>query len=272
MGSCFDGIDQFSAFVNGIVVRAHPERLFLCADVLRELAASGAVAIVLNRHLQEILSSPDADSVLWNGGVLLAGTSEWSLRCYRYYRKPSAIYTLPYVSLVTALSGRMPVYNLYDLPADYVNAEFSCGLRLGPKKEARDSGNGIIRLDGRSHAIDPDFDHPVVVLRLDSAVIDDLQWRFDRNTLRAEHAISTREEDSQLVAIANVLGAMGDKHVVEALALLSQHPRHFVRWAAIINVGRISREAALDLVRLAITDTHPEIRTAAKLTLARAGA
>ena len=55
------------------------------------------------------------------------------------------------------------------------------------------------------------------------------------------------------------------------LGAISEHPSHFVRWAAIQAVGRLDRARAVELLRRSLEDAHPHVRSMAAKVLAKVG-
>ena len=69
------------------------------------------------------------------------------------------------------------------------------------------------------------------------------------------------------VVFWDVFGKFAHQSSLEPLKLLTGHPHHAVRWAAIQNLGRLSRAEALAALEAASHDPHPHIQRAARKTL-----
>jgi len=128
----------------------------------------------------------------------------------------------------------------------------------------------IAVIDGRRELFDTDIDAPVLTVKFSSFLHQPLQWAFDRKTRKAAQAIAADATDSELVSMAQTLGAMGNPIAAPSLIALCNHPRHFVRRAAMQALGRVDPAQLLPhLHNSAENAPHPHMQAAAKRALSR---
>ena len=84
------------------------------------------------------------------------------------------------------------------------------------------------------------------------------------------HANVDLKDMDSVAAAAPMLRGLANQSSLEPLEQLSSHPHHAVRWAAIQNIGRLSRRAAMPKLEQAVNDPHPHVRRAATNMLQQA--
>jgi hypothetical protein len=101
-----------------------------------------------------------------------------------------------------------------------------------------------------------------------------LRWIFDGTTLKAKHAASGSVTDKRVEFAMRVLRMMPSPTSAETMEHVARaHPAHFVRWAAIRELGRLDLARAARLMDAASTkDPHPHVRNAARRDLERLAA
>lgn len=176
------------------------------------------------------------------------------------------IHLAPYLAFYSPLRGELTV-DRYRLPPGFRNDVFDPNVRLGPPERITVGTREILRLDSTAFAYDFQLTEPIPIVRFTSRYLQPLEWLFSKTTLQAWQANDADVHFTQLRVAAQVLGKIAHQSSLEPLSRLSHHPHHAVRWAAIQNLGRISRTAALPRVREAASDVHPHVRRAAEKTL-----
>ncbi|WP_313534375.1 HEAT repeat domain-containing protein [Sphingomonas sp.] len=179
--------------------------------------------------------------------------------------------TSPTDSVVVSVS-REPVFmDRYDIdrPVD-LNA-FDPNARLVCTERCNVTGKAVQELRG-CQIYDYHSDGAFLQLRLMKMPFADQVWLFDRATLAPSYPASVGGENSMLVNLARMFGAMKTQEAVPELEALWEHPVHYVRWAALQAVGRIDGDRARNMLRGAVDDPHPLIQRAAQRELTKAGA
>jgi hypothetical protein len=94
-------------------------------------------------------------------------------------------------------------------------------------------------------------------------------WAYDPSTLRALSPIAADKNAAHLEYLAWTLAKIGDSSSVPAIAALTEHPAHFVRWTAVRTVMELDQEQGLTLLERAARDRHPHVSAAARRALAQ---
>lgn len=239
------------------------------AGALAELAASPVITGAVARELAILRRDGNTSAAQWNGAELvLAASSRWLL-AVSFYRSriDSTVTSVPNVGLVCLLSGEARM-TLFDLPAGFDPSRFDPQARLGGAS-GHDLTGAPMLVDGRRHAVRMNVARPSVVLRLFSSHISDFQWRFDDGTGIPLDMSVAQQSDTELESMMQMVAALGTPNAGPLLAALCDHRNHTIRWKAIQLLAGHDRGAALERLRRASSDQHPEIRHAATTTLAR---
>jgi hypothetical protein len=245
---------------------ADPETFWSCEPGVRRLIAEGSIREWINRELGALRSDP-AHTGNWaaNEAILHQGNG-WTVSIAKFDSPRRFIHVLPfvafYVPLDAALSG-----NKYRLPANFRNDVFDPAVRLEPAGPITVSPGEPLKLETSRYAYDFHIPGPLPVLRVATSAVRPLEWLFSKGTLQAWQANDAELSSTQLRVAAYVLGKIAHHSSIEPLRALSSHKHHAVRWAAIQNLGRLSRTEALAKIREAVNDPHPHVRRAAQKTL-----
>ncbi|QAU25095.1 HEAT repeat domain-containing protein [Dyella sp. M7H15-1] len=269
-------LKSFSTIADEKIEPKDPQSLFLLESALRDLAFGSDMRQQLAAHeLRAIASDPSYQSFAWDPFYIqLAGNQHWQLRVGLYRHSSEYIYTIPMHLLVAVIGpGDLQAVH-YRMPPNIINHTFDPNARLQAGTRRSYKPGDIAIVDGRYDIFDVRIDRPIVALKLTSGIHQSLQWAFHRESLLATQAIAADPIDSELVSMAQALGAMRHHSSTATLTELANHPKHFVRWAAIQALGQINPEVAIEKLKEATSDKHSHIRRAAiaglqKLTKAR---
>jgi len=190
----------------------------------------------------------------------------WALSLLVLESSRRFIHLAPYLAFYSPLRGTLTV-DRYALPPGFRNDVFDPSVSLGPPERMTVREREVLRLDSTRFAYDFQISKPVPVARFTSRYIQPLEWLFSKTTLQAWQANDADMHFTQLRVATQVLGKIAHQSSLEPLLKLSAHAHHAVRWAAIQNMGRINRTAALTRVQEAVSDPHPHVRRAAQKTL-----
>jgi hypothetical protein len=110
-------------------------------------------------------------------------------------------------------------------------------------------------------------DRPAVALTAAGPPAVPLAWHYDLATLRPVQAKPARKEWLLLRELITFAGMIGDRSLLPALADLTVHPSHFIRWAAAKTAHGISPEDGRAILRTLSDDPHPQVRSTARQLL-----
>jgi len=108
---------------------------------------------------------------------------------------------------------------------------------------------------------------PTMYLRLSAPPRGGYEWAFDRDTLAAKRYSTIYLAESNLCAIFDVLGEVGDAASEDYLERYTAHSHHFVRWKAVQSLAALNPARAFPIVCRLQDDAHPDVRAAAKTAL-----
>lgn len=247
--------------------RDAPEAFWEAEPALRTLIGGGYVSEALNRELAQLVSEP-AHFGSWRPSEwLLHRGPGYALSVARFEQTRRFIHALPFYAFLSPLGGSELHHLRYRLPAEYNNPVFAPGLSLQPDGEHRCRTGELLALHSDRYAYDFQLPRPVLVVKLSTSPIRPLEWLFSRDQLQSWQANDADLSSTQLRVAADVLGKFAHQSSLPSLKLLTTHPHHSVRWAAIQSLGRLSRSEAIQQLQLALQDRHPHIRRAAQKTL-----
>lgn len=258
---------EFATRVQPCLRRDAPEAFWEAEPALQALLSSGYITDALNRDLGALREDPTHFGNWRPSEWLLHRGPGYALAVARFELTRRFIHALPFYGMLSPLGGASLRYRRYRLPPAYDNPVFTPGLTLVPDGEGSLAAGEILRLHSDRYAYDFQLSEPALVVKLSTAAIRPLEWLFSRDQLQSWQANDADLSYTQLRVAADVLGKFAHQSSLPALKLLSEHPHHSVRWAAIQSLGRLSRSEAIAYLQQALQDRHPHIRRAAQKTL-----
>lgn len=239
------------------------QRVIFETNVLEQVARDTLLAVRDSR--------PEATGAWSPGFITLARGHGWTLGVGTYYRQPQHLYALPNHAMLIPLGCQPLVLDYYARAP--VDEEGLPTMRPLAEPERRSFGRGeLARVDARREFVDVVDPRRVFAVRWVSDAFEPTQTAYDRTTRVPQQTIAASAADSELVAMARALGAMGRTSSIPVLESMFRHPHHFVRWAALQALYRVSRDHAMPLLDLAQHDAHAHVRRAARKALAMATA
>lgn len=249
-----------------------PESIHDCGECLRQFVASDLAIRGFNLELRRLL---DDSNYLgdWRSDFIVfhRGTGYTLGACVAEDRRQRYIHSLPCHALHAPLGPGELICDIYGLPQQYRNELFDPCIRLEPRGSVTIRTGQVIETRS-GEILDWVIRDPRLIVVLAAAPHETLQWLFSCDTLHAWRATDSDPSYTRMRVMAYVLGRMAQLSSVEALSVLTRHPSHAVRWAALQALARISRTAAISELRSALNDSHPHNRRAAESTLRRLGA
>jgi hypothetical protein len=243
------------------------ERTFwACEPFLQRFLAENVAEKWVKEQLGR-LSDSNGDLAAWQPKETRVHKGEaWTLSLTVLDSPLRFIHAVPYLAFYAALRGEL-VVDRYKLPAGFRNDVFDPNVRVEFMDRVSVPQRQLLRLDSTQYAYDFQISEPLPVLLFTSRCLQPLEWLFSKTTLHAWQANDADLQFTQLRVATNVLGKIAHQTSLDPLLKLSHHSHHAVRWAAIQNMGRINRTAALSRVRAALDDPHPHVRRAAQKTV-----
>lgn len=244
-----------------------PGSFWICETAFRELLTSPFLADAINGELRRTIRD---DGYLgdWIASEFVLHRDDGFALAVSFFDAPQRyIHALPYLAMYAPMGPGGCSCATYRLPDGFHNAVFDPGLKLEALSSESFSCGEVILLHSNKHAYDLRVKKPTPVVKFMTKAIQPMEWLFTRDGLQAWQANDGDLSFTQLRVAADVLGRFAHQSSVEPLKRLAHHAHHAVRWAAIQNLGRISRSEAIIHLRAAIDDPHPHLRRAAQRTL-----
>jgi hypothetical protein len=253
-----------------IDLRERFARLFGNSALLMEIA---------NTLLRRIAhgQTNDGDPVLGNDILFFAYSNTMSLRLIkdrtdlpRYSLKWSAdtLANYPADTLILVMSDRPMELSWYRLEDSASFDVFDSTLKIRPDGTEMIAPGGIIHVEARRRfPVMPRNAHCMMVA-LSGAPLNAQIVSFDPSTLQPLRASMSSDESSVLCVMLGLVDPTDSAYPLDAIAALTGHPDHHVRWAAASALAKRDRRLALHMFeRLADNDPHVFVRRAAVKTL-----
>ncbi|MDT0496077.1 HEAT repeat domain-containing protein [Algiphilus sp. W345] len=243
-----------------------PESFWDCRAAFQAFVDSSFLRDEINRQLIQQRARPDFVGSWFS--------REWVLHRERFllsvslHEEPQRyIHALPTLAFYALLSGESVDYDVYRLPDSYRNDVFDPSLHLEPVESRRLRCGEVLSIESDRFVYDFRFRQPTLLLKLVTPPIRTLEWLFSRDRLQAWQANDADLSFTQLRVAATVLGRFAHHSSIDPVEKLTKHPHHAVRWAAIQNLARLYRLAAIQALEAATHDRHPHVQSAARKAL-----
>jgi HEAT repeat protein len=232
--------------------------------------ARGFAAAQLNGILAELDRNPAHQSREWDfKQIVLAEDGSYALLCSIFDEPLEHIYCSSFRALVGVLGPASLPWDRYELPGEPETWSREAPRELILAETGLTRPLEHVSIDGRTEAYDFRVSAPTILVRLFRNGSEPLHHIYDRQSLRPWLVQAGDTASTQIVCLANALEELGDASSVAVLEQASHHPHHFVRWSAIQAISALHEESAMRCLRAALTDSHADIRDAARRTLAR---
>lgn len=264
-----EDLQRFVATVDALLAGHDLHAFWSCQSAFRQLLAGSFAQESLNSELRTIVDTP---SYLGNWRPRQLGLHEgqgYSLALAVLEDTRRYIHSTPFLGMYAPIAGGSLSYQVFSYPENYRNAEFDAGVKLQHVRDGHCTSGEILPLEGEAFTYHFPVERPTLVVKFTTAPFDTLEWLFDRKTWQAVRANDAALQSTQLRVAAHLLARLKNPSSIEPLQLLTRHPSHVVRWAAIQNLARLAPAAGLDALAEARRDAHPHIRHAAEKTLGK---
>ncbi|MDB5977324.1 MAG: repeat protein [Nevskia sp.] len=236
-------------------------------DAFRALVESGFATRFINHELAQMVAQPSYLGNWRPSQIVIHRGSGFALSIWFLEHSRKYIHTTSFLGMYSPVGKASLYYDVYRLPANYKNSVFDPAVQLIPDGVGITGQGGILLLQSEDHVYNFHAERPLPVLSFVTASFQTMEWLFNKDNLYAWNANDAERSCTQLRVASYVLGRLSYPSSLEALETLVDHGHHSVRWAAMENMGRISRRAALECITRATTDPHPHVRRAAAATL-----
>jgi HEAT repeat protein len=108
-----------------------------------------------------------------------------------------------------------------------------------------------------------------LVLVLESAAVLGAAWSYERDSKRPAGLIAANRNFGRVQAALSLLSHVGNTDDAAVCLRLADHDSHAVRWEAVRAAFALNHPDALELLRNASHDVHPDIREVALEALAQ---
>ena len=234
---------------------------------LKKLVAEGYPARAVEADLTRVCGNPSYHGDWRPNEIYLHRSDKVGLSVWYYERQRHYIHTIPYHTILIPC-GRVGLrYHRYRLPTGFDSRVFDRTLKIELVDEGYTPPGEALELCAGWLIHDFLIERPTPVLKFEFGPIETTKWMFHRDSGLAWKMSDSSSAATQLRVAAHILGRMARTTSIEPLVSLTQHPSHTVRWAAIQNLSRISKSMAVECLKIARTDPHPDIRRAANRTL-----
>lgn len=221
---------------------------------------------LINSQLISIQKNSAYENPEWDAeGWTLFKNKTLTLKYFHYNRTSDALYSYPFNIFIGIIGQQTLPYKKYKLPPAMIHDQFNPTLKLNLNdvEHCELVPGEILYLNSKNYLYDFQPTQQCIALKLHSPFTC-LQWMFDRKNGHAIQAIAANQTSSELMSIASALTEMPTHETVTILYELANHPEFFVRWHALQQIARLSREAAVKLIKKFSHDPHPQISTMAQ--------
>jgi len=242
------------------------ETFWACEPLFKRFLGEGSAIRWLNGQLAGLLDGAFQQTEVAEKQALMHQGDGWAISVATLEPARRFIHALPYYAFYSPLAEDL-VVDRYRLPNGFRNDVFDPSLRISHLDTLNIAKGDVLKLETQQYAYDFRLTKSLPILRFVSRCVRPLEWLFSRSTLQAWQANDAELRLTQLRVAAHALGKIAHQSSIEPLQRLSSHSHHAVRWAAIQNLGRLSRSAALAKIKEAVNDPHPHVKRAAQKTL-----
>ena len=266
-----EGLSRFISQVDRLFRRDALESFWDLEEEFRRLVASGFVGGLLEHEIEKLVANPSYMGDWRPNQLVLHRGRGFALSIWLFDQARQYIHTTPFLGMYAPVGAASLHCDIYRLPASYRNDVYDPALKLEPAGSAITRPGEILLLQSDRYAYDFRVERMVPVVKFTTSAFQNLEWLFDKERLQPLQANDSELNWTQLRVAAYILGKLAHPSSLEPLQLLTAHPHHSVRWAAIQSLGRLDQAAARAKLEGALSDPHPHVRRAAGNTLQQTG-
>jgi len=260
-------LSEFAARVDQRFRRQEIRSFWELEDEFRQLVRSRALHDHINSELGLMVTQHSRMGDWKPNQLLVTRGPAFALSIFLVEQPRKFIHSASFLGMYAPLGKESLIYDVYRLPGHYRNEVFDPSVTLEFVRSGSTAPGEILRAESDLFVYDFKIEKPVALAKFATSSFLSLEWLFHKDTLKAHQANDSELTWTQLRVAANILGRLGHASSRAPLEKLTTHSHHAVRWAAIQNLARISAEAVVPKLELAVNDPHPHVRRAAAKTL-----
>jgi hypothetical protein len=226
INSSAGAIERFRVFASQLQPGCSYDEFQAIVEPLSKLVEDpGVVESCILDFIVRIKADETYHSPQWGEySVILATDRHWQLLVSLYTRSSEHIYSFPFHFAGAVVGKRSLETARYRLPPEFDGEVFAPGAAaLFVERQIYEPGS-IFTVDSRREAFDVHIAEPVLVVKFIMTPFMQIQWAFDRQTLKATQAISSNPLHSELATICLTLKAMKRPGSDALLDRLSSRP------------------------------------------------
>jgi hypothetical protein len=242
-----------------------------CKEDFRQLLESSVFKDLVDEYMGQMLAQPEVVPVQWQVGQLqLIRNPLFSLSVSWFLDvddEAEHLHTTATNSMLSSLSPEPLEIDFYSLPK--IDQEiFQRDARLAYSHRQAFGRHEIVQIEGSRWVVDIVAKPATCVVTFATTPLWTQIWSFDRSTLQAWRMSASTLETTQLREILGLLRRFRHEDASANVSKLYAHRCHDIRWEAIKTLGHLDITSAINHLKLASEDLHPEICTAARQMLA----
>lgn len=268
-GKRWPELDAFVAEAVRLLATDGPESFPRCVEPLRRLARSGFARAFVDWTLRAAMDPlGNGPEEIGDTELTLARGERFSLNLVGLEAGPRTVADqieglAHHLALAVVGPGSLAIER-YRLTPPYRFEVLDRSRRLeGPSAETLGAGDAGFFKAGEDVMRIRRSPSVAVALLLRSELIHRVRWVYDPVTLSPCLAVAGDPRSSRLEFACRIVAKLGEPSDVPALESLVTHPDHFVRWTALQSIMHLDTGRGCALMRDALEDVHPHVRSAA---------
>ncbi len=273
-----DALHSFAATAEEKLSAAENASLEILKDDVKDLAQSPDIKILLHRILKEIHQNICYSPTEFRGHELVLIDSEKISLSLSLLTPQNAaggkMADFPMDALLYLLGPDSLKVNLYQVPSNRQSEVFDPSQSLTLTEQFMLAPGESVFIRSGVQVCDFEIPADVVILKMLSRKINPLIWTYDKISLAPLYSSSSNLQASRIKTSVQLLSQLSMRLGVDADTLqntiqLTTHPLHFIRWSAIQTLFSLDREQGTKALIIALDDSHPHIRNAARRSYAK---
>jgi hypothetical protein len=269
-----DPIGRLLGLVSSTLANAESRHEPFNSEVVSQFASllePGFATSIINEQLKRMIARPSNFEPAWEANQILLGKDhEVNLALTSVSGSPRMAVSATANCLIGVACGHPLNIAEYQFPGDDPMT-YQGGEPLRLVRSSRLCPGESCQLPmNRTSVLSSDVASTIVVLT--GPELSSVMWAFETEQMRPIRAFSAKMDSGSLMTMSRLLAVHGSIDDAIAIAGLTNHRDHFVRWAAVRDLLQIAPELGVErLSKMHLDDEHPHIRKAAGSTLAALG-
>ncbi|MFG6443513.1 HEAT repeat domain-containing protein [Roseateles sp. LKC17W] len=235
-------------------------------SALERYARHGHYLNTLESHIQEFIGNPlhELPTVDASRVVLELG-DKWSLLLANQGSPTQQLYSQPFRGFICPINHPLTI-SRYSYSDEWKPDVLGQDIRVQPCTQTTIQPLSACYFDGRKELVDVAITaESTAVLKLFEVPTAPMEWAFDRTSHTPTGVIAADPSATRRQYILKVLGEIGSATSISHIERACKDDLHYVRWAAVQALGKLSGEKALGVLEeMSHQDPQVAIRSAAK--------